>query len=464
LRFRNQMDSIRIQADAIIASPDEIYRPGQIVVSHGVVQSIGTDCRALPDLELNGWQLSAGLVNAHTHLEFSQLEQPFSAGANFPEWIGQVVGHRRNEENQLSANELHGKVTAARWFGLEESWSAGVALIGDIATRPWSARDFPSDQFPVSGTGKCLDPQWARREASGFFSHDQWRDHLSAAPRILALPEFLGLDSSQLAQSIDWAISARDTDFAQQNFSKGSLIWDIGLSPHSPYSLNFDSVRQTLGAIEWHATGPLLHRLMAMHVAESLEERQWLESASGPFREAFQRIGVPIDTPRTSIAAVIDWLAACKKSLLIHGNYLTQLEIERIARSRSISVVYCPRTHQHFGHADYPLLQFIEAGVAVALATDSRASNPDLDLWEEVRTVRTRFPNISARWLYCAVTQAAAEALGVEQKFGSLRPGRMAALNVSRHDADVPTPQLLDDLISRVRPFQPLTRWLINWA
>jgi cytosine/adenosine deaminase-related metal-dependent hydrolase len=69
---------------------------------------------------------------------------------------------------------------------------------------------------------------------------------------------------------------------------------------------------------------------------------------------------------------------------LIHGNYLTQHEIELAAKYRErLSMVYCPRTHVHFQHSPYPLNAMRQAGLRVVLGTDSRASSPDLNLWQE---------------------------------------------------------------------------------
>ena len=55
------------------------------------------------------------------------------------------------------------------------------------------------------------------------------------------------------------------------------------------------------------------------------------------------------------------------------------------------SVAYCPRTHAAFGHPPHPFREFLARGVRVCLATDSLASNPDLDILAEARVVRSRY-------------------------------------------------------------------------
>src|SRR6185295_17366822 len=91
-------------------------------------------------------------------------------------------------------------------------------------------------------------------------------------------------------------------------------------------------------------------------------------------------------------------LAEAPSSLIIHGNYLDQEELEFIGAHRSrMSLVYCPRTHAYFFHSAYPLGQALSAGVRVALGTDSRASNPDLSLLGEMRHIARAHPPIAAQ-------------------------------------------------------------------
>jgi cytosine/adenosine deaminase-related metal-dependent hydrolase len=68
--------------------------------------------------------------------------------------------------------------------------------------------------------------------------------------------------------------------------------------------------------------------------------------------------------------------------------------------------------------------------VRVALGTDSLASNPDLDVLQEVRFIHSQYPNISAAQLMHLVTRAGAEALGWGEETGSLRQGKSADLAV----------------------------------
>src|SRR5690606_23901877 len=78
-------------------------------------------------------------------------------------------------------------------------------------------------------------------------------------------------------------------------------------------------------------------------------------------------------------------LSTAPRALVIHGNFLEAADLDFLAGQPQMSVVYCPRTHHHFGHSPHPWKRMREQGIRVVLGTDSRASNPDLSLFRELQ-------------------------------------------------------------------------------
>jgi cytosine/adenosine deaminase-related metal-dependent hydrolase len=118
-------------------------------------------------------------------------------------------------------------------------------------------------------------------------------------------------------------------------------------------------------------------------------------------------------------------LAESPRTLVIHGNYLDQEELTYLAAQRErMSLVYCPRTHEYFFHPPYPLGQALALGVRVALGTDSRASNPDLRLLEEMRHTAKSHPAVDPQQVLRMGTLDGAEALGRHRQIGSIAPGK----------------------------------------
>jgi cytosine/adenosine deaminase-related metal-dependent hydrolase len=179
---------------------------------------------------------------------------------------------------------------------------------------------------------------------------------------------------------------------------------------------------------------------MAMHLAESSEELELLRSGSGPFRalleersmwdeEAILRGSRPMHYLRM--------LADTPRALIIHGNYLENDEWDFIAaQMHKMSVVHCPRTHAYFRHPPFPVTRLLASGVRVALGTDSRASNPDLNLLAEIRQVARLFPTLDPEIVLRMGTLNGAEALGRAKLVGSISPGKLANLVAVRLPAD----------------------------
>ena len=172
-------------------------------------------------------------------------------------------------------------------------------------------------------------------------------------------------------------------------------------------------------------------RLGAIHLAESRDEIQWIESQAGAFRTAYERLQLPLDQLDGGIEEGISLLSRFQRGLVIHGNFLTDAQIASIGQQENVSVVFCPRTHRHFGHShEYPLAQFDAANVPVSLGTDSRASSPDLNLWSEMQAAYETFPELSPQRALASITTTPAEALGIETDYGKIAPGHVAALNL----------------------------------
>jgi cytosine/adenosine deaminase-related metal-dependent hydrolase len=346
---------------------------GFVTTAEGRIADVGAGPPPSGPVEdLGDAALLPGWVNAHTHLEFSDLAKPLGqSGMSLPAWIRLVISERKRRDHQAEA---------AIAAGLAESHAAGITTIGEIRT----------------GVG-------------GF----KLADDCPIRPRVLAFQESIGFS----AQRVDSAFA----DVRQRLLRTAA---PAGLSPHAPYTVHpalLDRIVEL--AIERGAP-------VAMHLAETPEELRLLATGDGPFRDLLEERGMWDGAAMPRGSAPFDYLrrlAAAQRALVIHGNYLTGEEIAFLgARRSSMSVVYCPRTHAYFGHAAYPLEAMRSAGVRVALGTDSRASTPDLNLLAELRCAAGEFPRVApADWVRMA-TLDGADALGLGGQIGSLTPGKRA--------------------------------------
>jgi len=345
-----------------------------VTIKNGTIIEVSKSGDAI---DLGDVAIIPGLINAHTHLEFSSIETPLEPRGEFANWIGSVIRWRHGATPDLPTRVQSG------WT---ESLQSGVTHLGEIATADWrgavdsavTAHSMP----PVSG---------------------------------IMFREYLGLDDGAVATHFD---SARK--FLDETKSNPQLI--PGLSPHAPYSVHpelFSGLVQL--AQEYRCP-------VAFHLAESPAELEAIKNGTGPLVELFEKMGVWKPDAIPSGTRPIDFLKqleAVEHALIIHGNFLSEEEINWLGSRNNMSVVYCPRTHAAMQQGEHPWRKMLAAGVRVMLGTDSRASNPDLSIWRELQFLANHHPEISASSLLSLATHNAASGMGLP------RTGRIDADHVA---------------------------------
>jgi len=177
-----------------------------------------------------------------------------------------------------------------------------------------------------------------------------------------------------------------------------------------------------------------------MHLAESVEEIQFLETGQGRFRELLEQIGVWDDLIPVPGHTPVRWMCELgglgPECVIAHGNYVDVDEIDLLCATGT-SVAYCPRTHSYFGHPPHPVLELMGGGVNVCVGTDSLASNPSLSVLEELVHIRNEHAELPPDVILAMGTLNGARALGLAHEIGSLEPGKQADLAVFRCADDV---------------------------
>ncbi len=117
------------------------------------------------------------------------------------------------------------------------------------------------------------------------------------------------------------------------------------------------------------------------------------------------------------------------------GVHMTQLsadEIQNYAKTGA-HIVHCPESNLKLASGFCPVSQCLDAGINVALGTDSTASNNDLDMFTEMRTAALLAKGVSgdassipAFTALKMATLNGAKALGLEAETGSLKIGKAA--------------------------------------
>lgn len=506
-----QYSTVAIQAAWIVPVTSDPIRDGWIVCESGVIRFVGKvlpdQYGSIPKFRLPEQAIVPGLINSHCHLEFSDLDEPIAYEGSFVKWIGNVVRHRR-EQNQKQLDEIKshsqqinlsdGTVQyshmrdirkGALLKGLREAYSTGTRFVLDMITDPWDMemfREVESLHHGVKNHGEKHHIEKHHSEKSIVTALIQ-----DAAIYYHPCPEVLDINQVRARQTLDFAeqvhsqldsqselpLSPQTAVLTQQPKTEapdslnGShetrfvrVVAATSWAPHAPYTSTPDLVSETS-----HRTDPMTG-VLSLHLAESWEEKEWLESGTGPMEsslDAFRdetfkcRLQQSRKLAQTHAATSVfdSYLKACagsRRVLLAHGNEFSEQEIARIAQGdlatsntkpggipedtslvdgasserQSVAIVLCPRTYKHFHpepNAQYPLEQRLEQGAMHLIGTDSRASNPNLNLFQELLFLTSA--GIRFTEALSLATSRAAEFFGLDG-LGSIQEGKLSLLTV----------------------------------
>jgi len=201
----------------------------------------------------------------------------------------------------------------------------------------------------------------------------------------------------------------------------------FSLAPHAPYTVG----DETWGAIVVYARQ--LDLVIQTHVAETAHE---VEQSRAQTHE----------TP----LARLDRLGATGPTFVaIHAVHLDARDVD-ILVAQGCHVVHCAGSNMKLASGAAPVAALLAAGVNVALGTDGAASNNRLDVLDEMRlaSLLAKVTSADAASLPAATalrmaTLNGARALGLDERIGSLVPGKDADVTAIRL-ADVETLPLYD--------------------
>ncbi len=212
----------------------------------------------------------------------------------------------------------------------------------------------------------------------------------------------------------------------------------VMVAPHSPYSCSRDLLEASLELAKEENIP--LH----IHVAETQEESGIILKRYGKRPLAF-----------------LDELGYLDhKAVFAHGVELNEAEITRLVDSQ-VAIAHNPISNLKLASGIAPVVQLQQVGVPVGIATDSVASNNNLDMFEEGRTAAllqkmksgdaSQFPIETA---LKALTIEGAKVLGMEDEIGSLEIGKQADFLVIQPQGKIhlqPQENMLSHLVYSVK-------------
>jgi cytosine/adenosine deaminase-related metal-dependent hydrolase len=220
--------------------------------------------------------------------------------------------------------------------------------------------------------------------------------------RVIAFLELLGLTDDFINYKKKWF-----DDLLKNKLENVSY----GVSPHAPYTTDaelFQKARES-------------GLLQMIHLAESQSEKDFADGLPNDITPFLNASGF---APQNYKDQPFWDKFKGGRVVFVHGNYLTDDEIEKIKSSGS-SIAICPRCWDYYGHSQNLWNKLWQEGVNVCLGTDSLASNYSLNLHEEMIFLYEN-KYFQPQNILQMATLNGAKALRLDQLLGTLEKGKEA--------------------------------------
>jgi cytosine/adenosine deaminase-related metal-dependent hydrolase len=222
---------------------------------------------------------------------------------------------------------------------------------------------------------------------------------------------------------------------AQSRFDKGLEYYQqfkqihlnshsLSMAAHAPYS-----VSQEL----WKLMEPYFkNKTTTLHNQETYFEDDFFRNKSGDFIRLYEHLHVNLDffatTGKSSLQSVAANFDGAKNTLLVHDVFTKEDDIHFIQALSEIQqnkyhYCLCINANQYISDAKPPIDLFRKNNCNIVVGTDSLASNHQLNILEELKTISKYFTNIPLEEQLQWATLNGAQALGFEH-LGSFEKGK----------------------------------------
>lgn len=341
-----------------------------------------------------------GLINLHTHLDYSALKH-FDTHSRFFKWIRGLIGNS--------------------WQWTADQWRQSAAI--------------GAFEIALSGTTCVADASYSGAAAYGL-AHIGLRG-VVGLELFGIVEEKAEIYWSAWLKKYDEFLASADLILRQALEEK---LVTITAAPHTPYTVCPALLRK---ALDWSRS----HQLpLFLHVAESDMECNWIAGSEPDVDEFLYQ-----STKEEVVGGIgsLSWrghgltpVQHLEKHELLADNVLaahvvkvSEADIAILAK-RKLSAVHCPRSNSRLRNGIAPWAKLMKAGLSLGFGTDSSASSDDLNVlnearfaWNLHRAVDTQFDESSEKALHY-LTLGAAQALGLAHLIGSLEPEKLADIAI----------------------------------
>ena len=357
-----------------------------ITTGDGIIERVVSLGEAGDEVQQFKGIICPGLVNCHCHLELSHMKDMINQRTGLTDFVFKVLTQRHfPEEEILNAIEK----------AEDEMLTNGIVAVGDICNNAFA--------LPQKTKGRIYYHNFI--EASGF------------NPQI-ATQRF-----------------ERSLGFFKEYARYYSHPGCNSIVPHAPYSVADELWEKII-----YFPG---NHLMTIHNQETVAENEWFIDKKGDFIDFYKKMNIDVSFfqafGRSSLQSYLLKFLKNQSLILVHNVHTSEEDLLFAKTSgRRISWCFCPNANLYIGGQLPPIDLFIKNNSEIVLGTDSLASNHQLSILEEIKTIRRHFPRIGTDQLLQWATINGAKALQMDKLLGSFEPGKQPGVILCENDLSSP--------------------------
>ena len=344
-----------------------------LVDENGVIIDIVPTSEAGSDIEFFEGTLSPGFINCHCHLELSHLKGKVEKNTGLIEFLGKIMLERNASEiDILSA------ISSAE----KEMLQNGIVAVGDICNN--------INTIPQKTKQQLYYHNFI--EVAGF--------------------------PVEIANARFEKILEVYHQFKKQ-FPNTSIV------PHAPYSVSTALLQKIVEYEE--------NNLICIHNQETIEETILYQKKSGGFADFYSRFNISMDSfapkGKSSLQDILPQFKINQPLILVHNVFTEQADVE-YAQSfygdlmSNLYFCLCPNANLYISNCLPDVEMLFNNNCNFVIGTDSLASNDQLCIYNEINLLKKYFPFIPMQQLLQWATINGAQALQVDDKFGSFEKGK----------------------------------------
>jgi cytosine/adenosine deaminase-related metal-dependent hydrolase len=367
------MTYLKFKADRLF-SGSELLEGDQVLIvkESGEIETIINEKEAGENVITCNGILTPGFINTHCHLELSHMKGLIPQKTGLVDFVYRVITQRHfPEEIILEAIEK----------AEDEMLASGIVAAGDICNNLMSL------------------PQKLRRRMRyyNFIEASGWMP-------MLAEKRF---------------------NHSKNYFDEFSRYFDTtSIAPHAPYSVSSEL---------WKLILPyFVNKATTIHNQETFFEDEFFLKGTGQLTEMYKRLDLDISfyqpSKQSSLQTIFPLLSGAASVILVHNTFTSEHDVKALTRNEKkdqlVSFCLCVNANLYIENALPPIEMFMRNNCHVVLGTDSLASNHQLSLLNEMKTIHENFNAIPLEEILTWATLNGARALQIDSEFGSFEKGK----------------------------------------